>query len=304
MMNRIKTVLVIAQRSGEVAEALQKACIVARHFGATIELFACDAEHAYMAEHSYDQCGVSDAVAQCLLDSRRFLDAVRGSVVANDLEIRTSVACETPLHTGILRKIDELQPDLVIRCIERRGQQRQSALTPTDWQLLRSCPAPLMLTRGRTWNPVARIVAAVDLQPDEAALARCVLGAASYLASGCAGSLDVVHCQDGTTADDAARERMRALLLGADLAPLAGRLLAGAPEQTLPQLVRDGNVDVMVLGALSRRIGAHGDTVGTLTEALIESLDCDFLLVRDSAHAAVGVAERALSRGIEARLPA
>lgn len=303
-MNRIKTILVIAQRSGEVAGALQKACIVARHFGATIELFACDAEHAYMAEHTYDQRGVSDAVAQCMLDSRRFLEAVRSSVVADDLEIRTSVACETPLHVGILHRIEALRPDLVIRCVEARGQQRQSALTPTDWQLLRSCPVPLMLTRGRTWHPVPRIVAAVDLLPGHAALAQRVLAAAAYLATGCAGALDVVHCRSRIDAGDADEERLRALLHAAGLAMFDARLLGGEPEQALPRLVRDSNVDVMVIGALSHRVGALGDAVGTLTETLIETLQCDFLLVRDGVPAASFDTERGLLRGVEARLPA
>lgn len=303
-MNRIKSILVIAQRSGEVTGALQKACIVARHFGAAIELFACDAEHAYMAEHSYDTRGVSDAVAQCMQDSRRFLEAVRASVVADDLEIRTSVACETPLHLGILRKIEAVRPDLVIRCVEARGQQRQSALTPTDWQLLRSCPVPLMLTRGRTWNPVPRIVAAIDLAPAQSGLAHGVLAAASYLASGCAGALDVVHCRDAAAADSAAMDSMRALLRSAGLAYVEARMLAGAPEQTLSQLVSSDNVDVMVIGALSRRVGAGGDAVGTLTETLIETLHCDFLLVRDGSQAAMTDAQRGLARGGAARIPA
>jgi universal stress protein E len=303
-MNRIKSILVIAQRSGEVSGALQKACIVARHFGAAIELFACDAEHAYMAEHSYDPRGVSDAVAQCMQDNQRFLDAVRASIVADDLEIRTSVACETPLHRGILHKIEALRPDLVIRCVEARGQQRQSALTPTDWQLLRSCPVPLMLTRGRTWNPVPRIVAAIDLQPVQTGLAQGVLAAASYLASGCAGVLDVVHCHDAAAADSSAANRMRGLLRDAGLANIEARMLAGAPEQTLAALVNNDNVDVMVIGALSRRVGAGSDAVGTLTETLIETLRCDFLLVRDGLQTVVTDAQQGLVRDGAARLPA
>jgi universal stress protein E len=303
-MNRIKTILVIAQRSGEVAGALQKACIIARHFDASIELFTCDAEHAYMAEHTYDQRGVSDAVAQCLVDNRRFLDAVRSSVVADDLEIRTSVSCETPMHVGILRKIDELQPDLVIRCVEARGQQRQSALTPTDWQLLRSCPVPLMLTRGRTWNPVPRIVAALDLQPGQAAIGQRVLAAASYLASGCGGSFDLVHSRPSDAGDQAAVDAMRALARSTGVTAAAPRLLSGAPEDTLPQLARDGNIDVMVIGVLSRRVGVTGDAIGTLTETLIEALDCDFLLVGRGIDGSAIDAARRSTLGAETRAPA
>ena len=69
-------------------------------------------------------------------------------------------------------------------------------------------------------------------------------------------------------------------------------------EHTLPRLARDDNIDVMVIGALSRRVGALGDAVGTLTETLIEALDCDFLLVRHGAEAALGDSpQRSASRG-------
>lgn len=277
-MNRIKSILVVAEPSGEVASALQKACVIARHFGAAIELFACDAEHAYMAEHSYDRRGVSDAVSKCLADSRRFLDAMRSSIAAEDLEIRTSAACETPLHAGVLRKVHEVEPDLVIRCVEARSTQRHSALTSTDWQLLRTCPAPLMLTRGRAWGPVPRIAAALDLQDEEPA-ARRLLAAAAYLAAGCGGELEIVHGDvAGRTASTL--ERLHTLASAAGLPGTHIEIVSGKPEQMLPTFVHEHGTDVLVLGALSHRAGEGAGLVGTLTETLIERLDCDFLLVR------------------------
>ena len=285
-MNRLKSILVIAERSGEVASALQKACVIARHFGAAIELFACDAEHAYMAEHSYDRRGVGDAVSQCLADSRRFLDAMRSSIAAADLEIRTSAACETPLHAGVLRKVREIEPDLVIRCVEARSTQRHSALTSTDWQLLRTCPAPLMLTRGRSWRPVPRIAAALDLEDSEPA-ARRVLAAAAYMASGCGGDLEIVHAE--TTGQAAAVERLNSLAAAAGLPTTHVEIVRGDPGRTLPVFARQHEIDVLVLGALSHRPSAGAGVVGSLTESLIERLDCDFLLVRPEAAVSVEV---------------
>jgi nucleotide-binding universal stress UspA family protein len=81
-------------------------------------------------------------------------------------------------------------------------------------------------------------------------------------------------------------------------------MLAGAPEQTLSELVNNDNVDVMVIGALSRRVGAGSDAVGTLTETLIETLRCDFLLVRDGLQTVVTDAQQGLVRDGAARLPA
>jgi len=283
-VNRIRSILVIAERSGEVQSALQKACVLARHFSASVELFSCDAEHAWMARHAYDRRGVSESIDACMADSRRFLEAIRASIAADDLHITTSVACESPLHEGIVRKVRESQPDLVIKCVGGLDAARHSALTSTDWQMIRTCPAPLLLTRGRTWQPRPRIAASIDISDAESPdVSRRVLASANYIAQGCGGDLDVVY-SDATGAVQSARTMLRQFTdaLGVKFARI--EILEGQPERTLAGFVEQREIDVMVLGALGHAAGARSstrsDVVGTLTEALVARLDCDFLLVR------------------------
>jgi universal stress protein E len=283
-LNRIRSILVIADRSGEVQSALQKACVIARHFSASVELFSCDAEHAWMARHAYDRRGVSESIDACMADSRRFLEAIRASIAADDLQITTSVACESPLHEGIVRKVTESQPDLVIKCVGGLDAARHSALTSTDWQMIRTCPAPLLLTRGRTWQPRPRVAASIDISAAESpAVSRRVLASANYIAQGCGGDLDVVY-SDAAGAVQSARTTLRQFTdaLGVKFARI--EILEGQPERTLAGFAEQREIDVMVLGALGHPAGAlpspRSDVVGTLTEALVERLDCDFLLVR------------------------
>ncbi|MFO1427782.1 MAG: universal stress protein [Steroidobacteraceae bacterium] len=278
-MNRLRSILVIAERSAEVQSALQKACVVARHFNARIELFACDAEHAWMARHAYDRRGVGEALEACMQDSRRFLEAIRSSISADDLDITTSVACESPLYEGIVRKVLDSQPDLVIKCVGTPDSSRYSALGSTDWQLIRTCPAPLMLTRGRTWQPRPRVAASIDISDTESpAVSRRVLASASYIAQGCGGELEVVYSDSGGSVHSA-RTLLRQFTddLGVKFARI--EVLEGRPERTLAGFAAQRGVDVMVLGALGHGVARRG-VVGTLTETLIEKLDCDFLLVR------------------------
>src|SRR5688572_26184156 len=96
-MNKLRSILVVIERGDASQHALRKACVLARHFGAKLELFLCDAERAYTMRHAYDRRGVAEARASCVTDGRRFLDALRKSVAADDIDIDIDAACESPL---------------------------------------------------------------------------------------------------------------------------------------------------------------------------------------------------------------
>jgi universal stress protein E len=282
-VNRIRSILVIAERSAELQSALHKACVIARHFDAQVELFACDAEHAWQVRDGFERRVAGEAVETAMADSRRLLDAIRASIAAEDLQITTSVACESPQYEGILRKVRESQPDLVIKCVAALDPTRRSALGATDWQMIRTCPAPLLLTRGRTWLPQPRVAASIDISAAESpAVTRRVLVSADYIARGCAGELDVVYSDAGGMLQGA-RRLLRRFTADVHVHPARIEVLAGPPELTLAGFARQREVDVMVLGALGHAASASGSmaaaAIGTLTEALLEQLECDFLLV-------------------------
>src|SRR5262249_51231162 len=146
----------------ESRHVLNKAMILARHFGARLELFLCDSENAYALSHSYDREGVAAARDACLVAGHRYLDAVRRSL-AEDVRITTHVACESPLYEAIVRRALDTQPDLVIKGAAGSRPLRRFSLDANDWQLARACPVALMLTRGRPWNARPRFAAAVDV---------------------------------------------------------------------------------------------------------------------------------------------
>ena len=66
-----RSILLCADRSGEAEVALRKASILARYLDADIELFACDADHAWAVEHSPDdeaaraELATAPAAADC-----------------------------------------------------------------------------------------------------------------------------------------------------------------------------------------------------------------------------------------------
>lgn len=286
-VRRLDSILVVVERRDMAHQALLKGYVLARHFGASLELFHCDVEHALALRHSYDPRGIESARAACLADARRFLEALRCSVAAEDVPIALDVACESPLYEGIVHKVLSSCPSLVIKAVGVDNGHR-GTFSASDSQLARTCPVPLMLTRGRAWSATPRFLAAVDLSAAERpGMARMIAETAGYLGAGCRAAIDLVYCAPPGAgsppgATDAAQS-LTQLAREAGATPEAVHLLEGEPEEMLPRFVREHDYDLVLLGALTHR-HSYSSLVGSLTSRLVDSLACDFVLIKPGSY--------------------
>lgn len=304
-MIRLESILVVAERTDAAHHALLKGYVLASHFGARLDLFHCDSEHALALRHSYDPRGVARSREACLAEGRRFLDALRQSVVSDDVPITLDVACESPLYEGIVHKVLTSCPDLVIKSVGL-GNGQHGAFSASDSQLVRTCPVPLMLTRGRPWSVPPRFLAAVDLSLEEfPGTARAIVCAGDYLAQGCRGRLDLVYSDrlrdtgappgPGFCAGEDAATALGALAKECGIAAHESHVLSGEPEDALLEFAAQRRYDVVLLGALGHQ-SAYTQLVGSLTARLIDGLDCDFVLMKPGSYVcpvrlATGVAQ-------------
>ena len=282
-MKSVNSILVVVDRSPAAADAVAKAVLLARQFKARVELFMCDAERGYALTQAYIPKGVEEARQACIVEAHRHLEALKRSVAAPDVSIATDAGCESPLYESIVRKVLREHPDLVIKSVAGTPCQ----LDITDWQLMRTCPATLMLTRGRPWQSPPRLAAAVDSSGAESAgLARDILQAAQLLTGCLGGGLDVLYAEPIDMDDDERESGNRALyeLVSkfSNTAPEV-HVLAGNPEVSLSVFAKRRSYDAMLLGALTHRPGVTAQ-VGTLTSKLVEALECDFILVKPGAY--------------------
>jgi universal stress protein E len=284
-MDKLTSIMAIVDRDGQNRHVLAKAMVLARHFQAKVELFMCDAEHAYALRHAYDSRGIAAARETCLTETREFLEALRLGIGAEDVPISTFAACESPLYEGIVHRVLESCPDLVIKAAAGEHPMRRFTLDANDWQLARTCPVPLMLTRGRPWQPQPRFAAAIDVSDQETAgLARAMLDTSEYIALGCQAGLEVLYSERGGSDAPAREASLRQLAHGAGIKDENVHVLEGEPEETLAGFASQRNYDALVLGALTHRKGAAA-LVGTLTSKLVDALACDFILVKPGAYA-------------------
>jgi universal stress protein E len=286
-MDKLTSILVVIDPADTSFHVLLKAIVLARHFGARLELFLCDSEHAYALRHSYDPSGIERARQACLAHDRSYLESLRRSVAADDVKMDIDVACESPLYEGIVHKVLQSGPDLVIKSAAGRHPKPRFSLDANDWQLARTCPVPLMLTHGHTWAAQPKFAAAVDVSERETAgLARAIVHTAEYLSLGCHAQLELLYSEresrdlEGSNARAATlHELAREFRVGAERV----HVLPGEPEVTLPAFTAQRRYDVLVLGALTHR-GDLAALVGTLTNKLVDVLECDFVLVKPGTY--------------------
>jgi universal stress protein E len=278
-MQRVRSILVALDKDRDSRGALERSVMLARCFDASLDLFLCEAERAYALQHQYDP-GSTDVIRDAFLtDSRAWMQSQWRALDVNDISVSMDPVCESPLCDAIRRKVQQCGPLLVVRGIGGR----ECAFTVADSDVVPTCPAPLLLTRGRMWRVKPKIAAAVDISGDESPhLTRSILSAAAEMAEHSGAQFEVLYAQRPAPA---ALERSRAQLTEcvteAKLNPSQLHVIVGDPAIVIPQVVARQDYEMLVLGALTHR-KAMTAQVGSLTGRLVETLDRDLLLVKTS----------------------
>ena len=286
-MNKVTRILAVLDGTDEDAVVVSKAVALAHQQRAPLELFLCDAQRAYSLLHAYDQTDVDAFRRQCIFDLRRYLRSLRDVTVGSDVVITLDAACESPLYEAIVRKVIRSGADFVIQSAASGGPLARYALDANDWQLMRACPATLLLSRGKPWRASPKFLAAVDVSGEETSgLSADILRIGAELSQGSHGQLEVVHSEPKNNEQVEHPKRLQRLqaLIGAALVPGAGiHVLLGDPDNVLPAFAAGRGYDAVIMGALTHREGLSA-LVGTLTSKLVESLDCDFVLVKPNTY--------------------
>jgi universal stress protein E len=285
-MNKPSFILVVVDREPDASGLVAKAVALARQTGARIELFLCESEQAYQLAHTYDRERVEEACAEITRQARAYLRNLRSCANAPDVDITIDARCESPLYEGIVRKVLRTSPDLVIKAAAGLDSRHHDTPDPNDWQLMRTCPATLLLTRGRAWRTPPRFAAAVDASEEETvSLPQGVMAAARMLATVWQARLEVMYGESGAAGEalPLRTDRLRRLCDATGIAPDRVHILYGQPEQTVLPFAKEQDYDVLILGALTHH-PTDSVPLGTLTSQLLDALECDFVLVKPSSY--------------------
>lgn len=190
-MKKIERILVVADKAKHRQTAVKRAIELAKHSGAHLHItgftYSPICEKREVFDTHQRRAMKKELLRQRVEDLR---NAVRdGGGAALDLDI--APVWEKNIHDWIIDQVQRRHYDLVIKSVHRT---RTLVHTPTDWHLLRQCPAPVLLAVHARWPKRARVLATVDLVHTDRAHTRLnenVLDAASTFATSMGAEL---HC--------------------------------------------------------------------------------------------------------------
>ena len=152
IMQRLDRILAVIDPTVEVQVGAAKAARLARLSGAALELFACDFDPALTGQ-PFDTDQLRRLREEFIADRAAYLEDLADELRAGGLDVTTHVHWDNPLHEGILRRVAEFEPDLMVKDTHsHHSLLRRALFTNTDWNLIRRCPVPLLLSRTADWS--------------------------------------------------------------------------------------------------------------------------------------------------------
>lgn len=306
-MKRLDRILAVFDPTSDAQPALAKAALLAGRFGATLELFICDFDPSLSGQPFFDTDKLRELREEFLTERVEFLEEAADDLRAQGIAVETHVHWDNPLYRGIVRRVQESSPDLLVKDTHYHSVIRRTVFTNTDWSLIRTCPAPLLLVKPGEWREPPTLLAALDpghLGDKPATLDHEILDYAQLLAGRLAGEVHAVHAffpapllaatttmtgmplAGGVAAAEVIEvERQRlagvlAALAGAhSLPPGRVHLEQGAAAEVLPHVAEKLAADLLVMGAVSRS-RLQELFVGSTAERVLDRLACDVLVVK------------------------
>jgi hypothetical protein len=266
-------ILLILEPQVTVQPCLVRALMLARYLRVSLEIL-------YPAQTL--RAGSPEQERRQLADEDRYLSALRDSIQAPDVAISIE-ATGARLGQVVLSKARRQSCALVVKTPWHRQSQHAD---PIDWELLQTCPAPVLLTEGRPWQPRPRFLAAVDVMSDDTTMEPgAVLGAIAELRQACGAELDVIYMQPEKAPPGAGDQpdpvslRMQQLRQEFALDPDRLHVLPGRPADTLRQTVALREFDLLTVGAPPSRRGSLKGRPELPMAMALTGIACDLLSV-------------------------
>ncbi len=306
-MSQYRKILLIADPTLPTTPAFQRAVALATATGAELHLCVFDYSSAIAAVAVVSE-KVSELAKWGFVEQReRWLREQAVVLSATGLHVETQMIWGTPVHECIIENVAALAPDLVLKDIHHEPLLKRVLFTPLDWQLLRLCPAPLLMVSAAAHSLPQRVIAAVDTaRQDQAAedLNDVIVHAALQLAIQCDATLHLAQAFDevipampaelGATEGfieacaqlrESNHKSFDAFATRHSVPAEQRHFLSGQAVSVLTGLARKSRTDVLVMGSTTRT-GLVRIVMGSTAERILGDLRCDVLVVKPAGFMA------------------
>ncbi len=268
-----------------------------------IELFCCAYQPLIKGAGVFNEEAEKRSRHAYMVQCEGRLDHLAERIRIDPQRIGTDVAWDDNGAHALLRKCERFGADLVVCPVAHQPALLHHLLAPEDWQILRECQVPLLISRDNSWPLHPRIAVAIDpfhSRNEPASLDAKLMEMACALSMELEAELHVLHTY--TTLPESAvfdehqvtdfgylqkkvvgehQQRMDTLLApwsGMEGAPEV-HLLEGELHQLVPKFCKEQEVDLLLMGNVPR--GAlERLLLGSSAERILDKVSCDLLVIK------------------------
>lgn len=307
-MQPIRRILVaIKNPAARALPAVHKAAQIAKGLGAQLTLFHDIATPLYAeAFQGREAVDIRSWQREVQTARREQLEKLAARIRRHDIDVDVAADWDYPPYEAIIRMTLRSSADLVVIENHHGSQGRHPArwlLSYTDWELLRTCPVPVLLVKNRKLYRRPRVLAAIDPThafAKPANLDRQILRAGAQLVHALHGELHALHVYyptvpvapampDGPLADStssrqiekAAERQLARTVDGFEVKPSHRHLVEGRPIDAIPRTAKRERSAIVAMGVVSRS-GLKRFFIGNTAESVMDAVTADLLVVKSA----------------------
>lgn len=301
-MNTIKRILAVIDPTKDDQQGLSRSIELAKKSGASITAFMTVYDFSY--EMTTMLSGEEREAMRSAVIKDRELWLTDLVSVYNDINIETQVVWHNRPYEAIINTVMEHNFDLVIKGTHQHGALKSVIFTPTDWHLVRKCPAPVLFVKEMAWPANGNILAAINAvseNDEHVALNKRIIKDAQFLCELANAKLNLVNAYPATPVNIAIEipefnpgvynesvkkhhiESTVQLANDFNLTTEQCFIEEGLPEDVIPDVAKRLNSELVVIGTVGRT-GLSAALVGNTAEHVIDSLDCDVLALKPDGY--------------------
>ncbi len=301
-LNSILVVVDPTEKSEQ--QCVAKGAALANLFDASLELLICHYDQHLSGELFFDDKGLKLSREDSIKNRSTLLEKLAAPLRDQGLQVKTTALWDTPLDEAIMRYAATTQCDLIVKDTHYHNAISRAFFTNTDWELIRSCNVPLLLSKPTPWGSHPEIIAAIDPMHSHdkpAELDGRILNVAQELSERTSGNLHLFHgypvlsqrmaispelLSDSINDVDKAIEEeheaaLNDLLDRHNIKTATNHVVAGEPSRLLPEVAATLKASVVVMGAVSRK-PVQRVFLGSTAEKVMDRLSCDLLIIKPS----------------------
>jgi universal stress protein E len=298
--------LVVADRLGEEQRIIGRAVDLASRVRASLTVVGFVYEHVGnlpVALAPSDRLRLQEILVE------RHRTEIRQALAAVTAGKRITAAVDVFWEKRVADRVNRIAAERRCDLVMKSARRSETLMyTPTDWQLLRGCPAPVLLVADRRWKKSAHVLAAVDLGtsvPSKKALNYEIVQRAAAMAAalGCQlhvgyavpfspvlRDLDILSLAALRHEGRRRAEEFRRSLSQLGITVDGLHVVTGQPEKALVSLAARKRIGLVVLGCVGRRRLA-ARVIGNTAEQILHLLKADVLAIKPPGSRASATSE-------------